>query len=346
MGLLLPLPEHHPADGHQRGQGSEQRQQQGGAQPPVGEGLVPVDLDHHQPGGVVDGQEHRRHLHPPVVQAVHVTGAPLHRLHRDEPVVAQRQAQVEGRVRPVAGGGEKERVVAVAAHQQGFRRAARGRPHLEQGKEEAGVAVDQHQAAERLLPAAGLVEQRRHRGGVGDVAERAAVQVEEHRPPAGQGLVHPRLVPLLGVSGKRAQAQLHPARGVHQQDVFDVVLPGENTEAAVQVVTALGGGCGQEGGDGPDQVGILLQGGGILQLVGAPFVDLVGLEPGDGGQLPLDLEAHGPGLGAVQPDPAGHNGQQGEHEPGLHPSRKHPHLQVLGWSPPVRRPAGNPLHMH
>ena len=175
VGLLLPLPEHHPADGHQRGQGSEQRQQQGGAQPPVGEGLVPVDLDHHQPGGVVDGQEHRRHLHPPVVQAVHVTGAPLHRLHRDEPVVAQRQAQVEGRVRPVAGGGEKERVVAVAAHQQGFRGAARGRPHLEQGKEEAGVAVDQHQAAERLLPAAGLVEQRRHRGGVGDVAERAAV---------------------------------------------------------------------------------------------------------------------------------------------------------------------------
>ena len=166
------------------------------------------------------------------------------------------------------------------------------------------------------------------------------MQVEEHRPSAGQGLVYHRLVPLVGMPGKRSQAQQYAGRGVHQQDVLDVVLAGKNAQAAEQVVAVCAGGCGQEGGDGPDQVGVLLQGGGIFQLVGAPFADLVGLEPGDGGQLPLDLEAHGLGLGAVQPHPAGYNRQQGEHEPGLHPSRKHLHLQVglLVILPPARRP--------
>ena len=341
MGLLLPLPEHQPADGDQRRQGREQRQQQAGAQPPAGKGLVPVDLGDHQPGGVNDGQEHRRHLHAPVVAAVHVAGAPLHRLHRDRAIVGERQAQVEGRVPLVAGAGEKEHLLPVAAHQQGFRTAAGSRPHLQEGKEEAGIAVDQHQAAERLPAPAGVVEQRGHRGGVGNVAQRSPVQVDEHRPSAGQGRVHGWLVPLLRVAGEAAQAQLHPGRLVHQQDVLDVVLPGQGGEAAAQVAAVLRGRCGQKGADRREQVRILRQGGGVLQLVGAPLADLVGLEPGDGGQLALDLEAHGLRLNAVQPETAGQQGQQGEQQSGLHPSRKHTHLQVgLLVPPPADRGPG------
>lgn len=81
------------------------------------------------------------------------------------------------------------------------------------------------------------------------------------------------------------------------------MLFGEHAEVLEQVAAARLGRGVEEGLDRRDEVGVMLQGGRILQLVNAPLVELVRLEPGDGGQLVLEFEPYGLRLGAYSQIP-------------------------------------------
>ena len=316
----LPGDERSTAD--QGGQGGEQAEQQEDAAAAVGKGLVRVDLGHQEPGRVRNGQDHRLDRRAAVVPAVHVALAPLHGHDRDQFSLAQRLTQGEGHVRPVAGVHQEEHSLAVPAHEQGFRGTAGDRPLLELGEEEGGGVTEEQEAAERTLPLAGRSVEGHDDGRVRHLPG-VRMQVDEHRVALSQGPLHKGAQPGGVVLRCRAEAQPLPALPVHQADVAEAMLLGEKGPSPEEFPAVVPARRCQEAFDGVDQVRVAHEAGAVGQLVVVPVGDLRGLEQGDGREFPFHLGAHPFRLHAVDPDPAGHQGQhhrrgrdQGPPEPG------------------------------
>ena len=271
-------------------------------------------LGHHEPRRIRNGEDHRHHGHPAIVRAFHHPLPAPHGHDRRHVGFGQRDAQLEGGVRPMAQVVEKQHAVALALDEDGFRRPARGGPGLDQRVEKAGRVADQDHCAPRCCRRPVFGKNGRHHADVGHRLFLAGVQLGENRGALAKGLGQGFQVPLMHFNGfVQVQADLPPA--VDQENIGVVVVGLEAVEVGADAAGVGFVRGSQETGCPLGEKGFSFhQYGGVRQPLGAPSGDALRFIAGNCGQLFGHGLPHGLLLAPVEPLAAYHEHQEGRQQ--------------------------------
>lgn len=190
----------------------------------LGEHLVGVHLGDHGPGHSLDRQDHGDDVHAAVVLAAEEPRAAQGGLHDGASRLAQGDAHRQRGLGAVAELVQHQRVVAVAAGQQGLGGPADARPALDEGEEHfVGVGAQQHHRGRHAV----LVGDGRGHVQVDLLAPLAAEQVAEHHRAARGGHPGQSRGVVLHLHETRIQRQEQAAVGGCQHDVAVMVALAE-----------------------------------------------------------------------------------------------------------------------
>ncbi len=120
------------------------------------------------------------------------------------------------------------------------------------------------------------------------------------------------------------QVETHAPLRVDQQNVGIVIVKLETAELGEKRPGVLTAGISQKSGDAGGKERVLRQEEGLVQPIGSPGGDLVGLDPADRRQLLGGRPPDRLFLAAIEPCAAGQQDQQGPDQGGYHPAKKHP----------------------